>query len=275
MQLTLGHYYHGKSPLHRLDPRVKIIVVILLMVVIFLLNHPLVIGAYGIFLILMIALAKVPFKAVLKSVRAVLFIAIFAFVVNVLTVDTGRLLWSWGPFRLATGGLWNGFKLALRLFYLVVTSSLLLTLTTTPIKIADGLERLLKPLEKLRFPSHELAMMMSIALRFVPTLVEETDKIMKAQSSRGANYDTGNIFQKAKGMVSMLVPLFVSSFKRADDLAIAMEARCYRGGEGRTKLHPLVLRRSDILLFLAALLLIGGLLALEYLLPPLTFVGSI
>ena len=151
-------------------------------------------------------------------------------------------MWRLGSLTLSTGGLWNGFKLALRLFYLVVTSSLFLTLTTTPIKIADGLEKLLKPLERLRFPAHELAMMMSIALRFVPTLVEETDKIMKAQSSRGANYDTGNIFQKAKGMVSMLVPLFVSSFKRADDLAIAMEARCYQGGTGRTKLHPLILK---------------------------------
>lgn len=269
MKLTLGNYYYGDSILHRLDPRIKLVAMMVFMVVIFLLNNPVVLAAYAVFLLITTALSGVPVGTVFKSIRSVIFIAVFAFVVNVLTVHEGSTLVQWGKLVLTTGGLWNGFKLALRLVYLIVTSSLLMTLTTTPIKIADGMERLFKPLEKIRFPAHEMAMMMSIALRFVPTLADETDKIMKAQSSRGADYDTGNIWQRAKGMVSMLVPLFVSSFKRADDLALAMEARCYKGGEGRTKLHPLVFARRDAIATVIGVLFAAGLLVAEYLLPPI------
>lgn len=268
MKMTLGQYYHTDSAVHRLDPRVKLMAVLALMIITFLLNHPAALALYAVGLAAVTAAAHIPVKTVLRSVRAVLMIAVFAFVVNVLTVHAGAVLVQWWGLSITAGGLWNGFKLALRLLYLIMTSSLLLTLTTTPIKIADGMERLMKPLEKLRFPAHEMAMMMSIALRFVPTLAEETDKIMKAQSSRGADYDTGSLMTRARGMVSMLVPLFVSAFKRADDLALAMEARCYRGGDGRTKLHPLAYSRRDLAAGVLFLMLAAGLLLAEYALPP-------
>ncbi len=257
MKLTIGQYMHGHSILHRLDPRLKIIFMFIFMILIFLLAKPIPLLGFGVFLMIIAILSKAPLKVLWKNIRAIWFIAIFAFLVNVFSLQSGIVLWQFQQIRITTGGLWFGGQLVLRLIYLVLTSTLLLTLTTTPIKIADGLERLFKPLECIKFPAHELAMMMSIALRFIPTLAEETEKIMKAQTARGADYDTGGLIKRAKGMVTMLIPLFVSAFKRADDLALAMEARCYHGGDGRTKLNPLRYAILDAIVALCFVLVIG------------------
>ncbi len=265
MNIALGNYYPGNSFLHRLDPRLKFIFSLLYMMLLFMLNKPLAIAAYAVFLFTVIALSGIPLKLVLKSLKSVIYIALFAFIINLFAVP-GTALLNIGPLSISREGLELGVRMALRLFLLILTTSLFLTLSTTPLMIADAIESLLKPLSKIGFPSHELAMMMSIALRFVPTLIEETDKIMKAQSSRGADYDTGGVFTRARGLVSVLIPLFVSAFKRADDLALAMEARCYRGAEGRTKLKELQYTKSDTLaggVFLAAAAVF---LLLEYLL---------
>lgn len=260
MKLSLGNYYPGTSFLHRLDPRVKILSSILLMIFLFLLTKPVPLIAFGLMLLVVTMWAKIPPKLVLKSVRPVMFLALIALLINVFTIE-GNVLWSWRFLRITDAGLSLGIRMGIRLFYLVMSTQLCLTLTTTPLEIADGVESLLQPLARFGFPAHELAMMMSIALRFVPTLSEETEKIIKAQSSRGADYDTGGAIARARGLVSVLIPLFVSAFKRAEDLATAMEARCYRGGEGRTKLRVLRFKKSDgvalfvILLFCVALLL--------------------
>ncbi len=265
MKLSLGNYYPGTSFLHRLDPRVKILSSILLMIFLFLLTKPVPLIAFGLMLLVVTMWAKIPPKLVLKSVRPVMFLALIALLINVFTIE-GNVLWSWRFLRITDAGLSLGIRMGIRLFYLVMSTQLCLTLTTTPLEIADGVESLLQPLARFGFPAHELAMMMSIALRFVPTLSEETEKIIKAQSSRGADYDTGGAIARARGLVSVLIPLFVSAFKRAEDLATAMEARCYRGGEGRTKLRVLRFKKSDgvalfvILLFCVALLLMQRLL---------------
>lgn len=264
MQITLGNYYAGDSLLHRLDPRLKLLSSLVLMILIFFLNTPLSLGLYALLLLGLSILSRIPLKKILRSVRSILFLAGFAFVLNLFTVR-GEVLWSLGFLSITREGLYLGIKLALRLFFLVITTSLLLTLVTTPLALSDALERLLSPLARIRFPAHELAMMMSIALRFVPTLADETDKIMKAQSSRGADFDTGGLFARLRGLVTVLIPLFVSAFKRAEDLAMAMEARCYRGGTGRTKLHVLRFERRDAWMTLAFVLTCAVLLLVEYL----------
>ena len=242
--ITLGRYYPGDSILHRMDPRLKIVVSILMMTAIFIVKKPVPLALLALSIVGMVLLSRIPFKQVASSIRPILFIIIFAFFLNLFTVD-GNVLVRIGPLHVTDAALETAFRMSLRLVLLIVSTSVILTLTTTPILIADALESLMKPLERLRFPVHELAMMMSIALRFVPTLAEETSKIMKAQSSRGADYDTGGIIKKAKGLVSVLVPLFISAFRRAEDLAVAMEARCYRGGKGRTKLKVMHFSRTD------------------------------
>lgn len=259
MTLRFGNYYPADSPLHRMDPRVKFLASLAYMVLIFFLNQPASLLLFAIFLGALIAFSKIPFRMILASLRPILLIACFAFLLNLFTVP-GETLLQLGPLRISDEGLITGTRMALRLFYLIGLTSLFLTLSTTPLLIADAIESMLRPLSRIGFPSHELAMMMSIALRFIPTLIEETDKIMKAQSSRGADYDSGRFMSRVRALVSILIPLFVSAFKRADDLALAMEARCYRGGNGRTKLHVLKYRRSDalwalLLLAVAALLL--------------------
>ncbi len=265
MNISLGNFYPGNSFLHRLDPRLKFIFSLVFMALLFLLNSPPAIIGYALFLGSVIALSGIPVKLVLKSLKSVLFIALFAFMINIFAIQ-GETLLTLGPLSISRPGFELGIRMAVRLFFLILTTSLFLTLSTTPLMIADAIESLLKPFAKLGFPSHELAMMMSIALRFVPTLIEETDKIMKAQSSRGADYDTGGIFARARGLVSVLIPLFVSAFKRADDLAVAMEARCYRGGEGRTKMKELHYQNSDAAAGSVFALVAVLLLLLEYLL---------
>lgn len=246
MKLSLGNYYPSNSFLHRLDPRVKIVSSVLLMVFLFMISSVVPLLVFGIALIFLTLLARIPFSLVLRSVKPVMMLASIAFLINIFTV-TGEVLWSWRFLSISQEGLSLGLRMGIRLFYLVMSTQLCLTLTTTPLEIADGIESLLKPLARFGFPAHELAMMMSIALRFVPTLSEETEKIIKAQSSRGADYDTGGAIARARGLISVLIPLFVSAFKRAEDLATAMEARCYRGGEGRTKMRVLVFGQKDLM----------------------------
>ena len=243
--VSIGRYYQADSVLHRLDPRVKVFLFIVYMVTIFMADTAIAMAAsFGVILYLTF-LSRIPVMEVLKSVRPIVFIMIFIFVLNLFTNRSGETLWSWGVLVITDDGLKRAILLAFRLFLLIIVTGLLLSLTTTPLKLADALESLGSPLKVIHVPVNEMAMTISIALRFIPTLVEETDKIMKAQSSRGAEYDTGNIFQRAKGYVTVLVPLFVSAFKRAEELATAMDARCYKGGVGKTKLHPLRMKGSD------------------------------
>ena len=266
MNITLGNYYPADSILHRLDPRVKLLAALTVMIVIFFLNSPLSLLLFVLVLFVGIMASRVPFRLVLRSVRPVIFIASFAFLINIF-MTPGTELWSLGPLTITHQGLLVGIKMVLRLFFLIMTTTLLMTLTTTPLAMADAIESLLLPLEKIRFPSHELAMMMSIALRFIPTLADETARIMKAQSSRGADFDTGGLIKRAKGLVTVLVPLFVSAFKRAAELAVAMESRCYRGGRGRTKLRELKLRPPDRWAAVILVLICAALLLIEYLVP--------
>lgn len=244
MEITLGNYYSGSSAFHRMDPRLKLIGSVVLMVSLFFLNRWEALLGYAFGLWACAIVSRIPLKLVLRSVRSVLFLAVFAWILNLFTTP-GEPIWNLGPVVLTWEGLRLGTKLAIRLFFLILTTSLLLTLVTTPLAVSAALERLLAPLERVGFPAHELAMMLSIALRFVPTLAEETDKLMKAQSSRGADFDTGGLLTRVRGLVTVLIPLFVYSFKRAEELALAMEARCYRGGKGRTKLHVLNYCRLD------------------------------
>jgi len=261
--ISIGRYCQGNSILHRLDPRVKIVLCFLYMIVIFMLSKPASLLLAFVVVIFLAVLSSISPRKILDSVRPILFLLVFIFVLNVLTIRTGDTLVSFWIVKITGDGILKAGLMALRLFLLILGTSLLLTLTTTPLLMADSLESLFGPLKKLRVPVHEMAMMMSIALRFVPTLVEETDKIMKAQASRGAEYDTGNIFARAKGYVTVLVPLFVSAFKRAEELAVAMDARCYRGGEGRTKLHVLHMKKADYFWFIVLSVAALGLLLID------------
>jgi len=262
-QISLGRYYPGDSILHQLDPRIKIILSFFYMVVIFLVQSAVPMLLIALMTILLMVLSKVPFRHILSSLKPILFILIFAFVINLLTVR-GDPLFTIGPVTVSAQGLNLAIRMAARLMFLILSTTLFLTLTTTPILVADAIESLLNPLRRIGFPAHEMAMMMSIALRFVPTLLEETDKIMKAQSSRGADYDTGGLIAKARGLVSVLIPLFVSAFKRAEELAVAMEARCYRGGEGRTRLKVMHLEKRDIIFAVAMGVACSAILLVQY-----------
>ncbi len=264
--ITLGHYYPADSVIHRLDPRVKIIATILYIVALFLVNG--VAGwvlAIG-FLVVVIALSKVPPLMMLKGVRAIWILIAITVVCNLLFTQTGTVLFQRGIISVTMTGIHNMIFFTLRLIFLVVGASVM-TLTTSPGNLTDGFESLLRPLHYLRVPVSEIAMMMSIALRFIPILGEEAEKIKKAQLARGAEFDDGGLIKRVRGLVPILVPLFVSAFRRADDLALAMEARCYRGGEGRTKMYPLKYGGSDyagyavILLFFAAVIVLRVLVA--------------
>ena len=254
--ITMGQYYPTDSPVHRLDPRVKIVLTIAFIVGIFLVRslwgYALALGfVYG-----AARLSNVPFRMLMRGLKPLRLILILTFVLNVFFTGEGPALLQWGPVTITQEGLGRAVHYCLRLLFLVLGTSLL-TLTTSPVSLSDGLELLLSPLKVVHFPAHELAMMMTIALRFIPTLLEEADKIMKAQMARGADFETGNLLARAKAMVPLLVPLFVSAFRRAGDLAMAMESRCYRGGEGRTRLRVLKLGRGDLVASLAVALFLG------------------
>ncbi len=263
--ITLGQYYPGNSCIHRLDPRTKILAVLFYMVMVFLANSPL---SYGIligFIVLGAALAKLPAGLLLRSIKPLWIIILLTKVIHFVT-EPGEVLRQWKFLTITKEGIVLGVKMSLRLVLLLLVSSLM-TFTTSPIVLTDGIESLLRPFKKIGVPAHELAMMMTIALRFIPTLLEETDRIMKAQMSRGADFSSGNIMKRAKNMLPILIPLFISSFRRADELALAMEARCYRGGEGRTRMHELVYGKGDALTGLVMLGLFALLAFLRWGLP--------
>ncbi len=241
--ITLGQYYPGNSFLHRMDPRSKILCTMIFIAAIFLAANLWSYILVTLFILGSILISGVPVKMVWKAVKPLWVILLFTMLIHVLTTP-GEEIFTWGWIHISKEGVENGVLMTLRLVYLIAFSSLL-TYTTSPIVLTDGIEALLMPFKRFGVPAHELAMMMTIALRFIPTLLEETDRIMKAQSSRGADFSTGNLWHRAKSMVPLLVPLFISAFRRADDLATAMEARCYRGGEGRTKMHQLVYTWRD------------------------------
>lgn len=248
----MGQYYPGQSVIHRMDPRVKIIATFIYIVSLFVVNNLIGYLLAAVFLISCIALSKVPIKFMVKGMKAIVVLLLFAVVFNVF-LTPGEILWSWWKLKITKEGLTTAAQMAVRLVFLVLGSSIM-TLTTTPNNLTDGLESVLKPLKIFKVPVHEIAMMMSIALRFIPILMEETDKIMKAQLARGANFEKGNVFQRAKNMIPILIPLFISAFRRANDLSMAMEARCYRGGSGRTKMKPLHYLSSDIVAYIIVLL---------------------
>lgn len=260
--ITIGQYYPANSPLHRLDPRVKLVSTLLYLISLFLFRSVLGYVVATIFLFGMIQLSKVPFRFIVRGLKPILFLFMLTVVFNLFLTKTGNILVSFWIFGITDEGLRTAVYMSIRLIYLILGSSLM-TFTTTPNELTDGIEKLLHPLQKIRVPVHDIAMMLSIALRFIPILLEETDKIMKAQIARGADLESGNIIQKAKSLIPILVPLFASAFRRANDLAMAMEARCYRGGDGRTKMKPLIYKRRDyvaygiVLIYMVAVVLIG------------------
>lgn len=235
--ITIGQYISGHSFLHKMDPRSKIIAVMLYMIALFVINNSLGYWSMIAVSIFIVLISQVPIKFFLKGLKPMVFIVVLTVVLQMF-MTPGEVLWQWGFLRLTREGIRQAIFMGTRLVLLVGITSVL-TLTTTPIALTDGIEHLLKPLSKIGVPAHELAMMMTIALRFIPTLIEETDKIMKAQAARGADFESGNLLQRAKALIPLLVPLFLSAFKRADELAMAMEARCYRGGENRTRMKQL------------------------------------
>ena len=243
--ITMGQYYPTDSIVHRLDPRVKILLTIAFIVGIFLVHSLWGYALALVFVYFMARLSHVPFKMLMRGLRPLRFILVLTFVLNLFFSGDGTILWQWSFITITHEGLSRAVHYCLRLLFLVIGTSLL-TLTTSPVSLSDGLELLLSPLKVIRFPAHELAMMMTIALRFIPTLLEEADKIMKAQMARGADFESGNLLARAKAMVPLLVPLFVSAFRRADELAMAMEARCYRGGKGRTRMKQLKTSSVDL-----------------------------
>lgn len=241
--ITLGQYYPEQSVVHRLDARTKILGTLLYIIEVFLVNSFAGFGLVILALGILIGISRVPVRFIFKGLKAVVFIILLTFVLNLFMFD-GTVLWHWKFLTITYEGLYRSCFMALRLILLIIGTSML-TLTTKPMELTDGLEKLLKPFNRLGLPSHEIALMMSIALRFIPTLLEETDKIMKAQQARGADFESGNLMQRVKNMIPILIPLFVGSFRIAQDLALAMEARCYHGGVGRTRMKEIVFSRRD------------------------------
>lgn len=249
--ITIGQYIPGHSLLHRADPRAKFIALILFIITVFVLRTFWGYAALGVILASLFASSGLPLRYFFRGLRPVYYIMLFTLLVHFFMTRGGAVLFRLGPLRVEEEGFYLGLLMVLRIIFLVVATGLL-TLTTSPIALTDGLEYLMKPLKKIGVPAHEIAMMMTIALRFIPTLMEESHKIMKAQMARGADFESGSVLRRAKAMVPILVPLFVSAFRRADDLAVAMEARCYRGGEGRTRLRQLHAAPRDYLLVAVA-----------------------
>ena len=260
--ITIGQYYPAKSILHRLDSRVKLVCTLLYLVSLFLFRSVPGYIVATIFLAIIIKISTVPFSYIVRGLKPIVMLLMITVLFNLFLTRDGEVLFHAWIFTITEGGLITAVYMAIRLIYLIIGSSLM-TFTTTPNELTDGIEALLHPLNRIHVPVHEVAMMMSIALRFIPILLEETDKIMKAQIARGADLESGNMIQKAKSMIPILVPLFVSAFRRANDLAMAMEARCYRGGEGRTKMKPLHYQKRDyvayivVIVYVIAVVLIG------------------
>ena len=259
--ITLGQYYQTDSPLHRLDPRVKLVGTFVYLISLFVVDSFPGYLLAGLFLFAMIRLSNVPFRYIVRGMKTILFLLLITVCFN-LFLTPGEVVWQAWIFKITKEGISFATKMALRLSLLILGSSIM-TLTTTPTQLTDALESLMRPLKKVHVPVHEIAMMMSIALRFIPILMEETDKIMKAQIARGADFESRNLVKKVKSLVPLLVPLFISAFRRANDLAMAMEARCYRGGEGRTKMKPLVYGAKDRIAYIVLAVFFAACIAMR------------
>lgn len=260
--ITLGQYFPGNSFIHRLDPRTKLIVLVVYIVALFLAVNWVSYALMAAFLVLCIKISTIPAKSFIRGMKPLLMILIFTGVLNLFFTTDGRVLVDFWVITITTAGLQRAIFMVVRIL-LLICGTFLLTYTTSPISLTDGLEALMNPLKKVKVPVHELSMMMCIALRFIPTLIEETDKIMSAQKARGADFESGTLMEKAKALVPILVPLFISAFRRADELATAMECRCYQGGEGRTKMKLLRYTSWDFRAFLVAALVLAAIVTLR------------
>ncbi len=263
--ITIGQYFPGKSIIHKLDPRMKIVLTLVYIVMLFIASNPVGLAVGIVFLFLAYAISRIPPSLILKSLRPVVPIILFTSVLNMFFIDGDILLQFW-KIKITLQGVTTAIVMSVRIICLIAGTSLL-TYTTSPIALTDGIERLCAPLKRLRLPVHELAMMMTIALRFIPTLIEETDKIMSAQKARGADLESGGLMQRARALIPILIPLFVSAFRRADELALAMECRCYRGGDGRTRMKQLKIHSRDIGCAVFAGLCVIGVIAINLFAP--------
>ena len=265
--ITLGQYFPGQSLIHRLDPRIKLVGTFLYIIAVFIPQNWPGLAAAIAFLVFTIVLSRLPVRLILKSFKPIIPLIVLTSLLNVFYVSTGTLIVDWWIFKITDRGVYTALFIAIRILCLIAGSSVM-TYTTTPTALTDGMERLFAPLKVLHINVHELAMMMTIALRFIPTLIEETDKIMSAQKARGADMESGGLLQRIRALVPVLIPLFVSSFRRAYELATAMECRCYHGGEGRTRMKQLHLAARDYVALFAMLALMGLLIASNYVIPP-------
>ncbi|MBQ7325760.1 MAG: energy-coupling factor transporter transmembrane protein EcfT [Clostridia bacterium] len=270
--ITLGQYFPGNSPLHKLDPRMKLILALLFIVTVFFADSLVSVAIMALASFIFVPLGRIPLKTVLRSLKAIRWIILFTSVLNLFWVKTGTQLVDFYFIDIYSGGITYAITMALRVTALLVGSTLLLSYTTSPIALTDGLEQMLSPLKKLHVPVHEFAMMMTIALRFIPTLIEETDKIIAAQKARGADFETGSVFSRAKAMIPIFIPLFVSAIRRADELATAMECRCYHGGDGRTRMTSLRYTPRDFVALGLFLLFMAGIIGMRWL-PLPAFLG--
>ena len=262
--ITLGQYFPGQSVIHRLDPRTKLTMLVVYIVALFLAEGWVSYGLVFVFLAVVIRLSTIPLKSILRGMKPLVMILIFTGVLNLFFTQDGEVLVKFWVLTVTSGGLSRALMMMARILMLI-SGTFLLTYTTSPIALTDGLEALMNPLKKVGVPVHELSMMMCIALRFIPTLIEETDKIMSAQKARGADFESGSLTDRAKALIPILVPLFISAFRRADELATAMECRCYHGGEGRTALHVLRYKAADYLALIGFLVFAAGVIVLKHL----------
>ncbi len=252
--ISFGQYYPSESLIHRLDARAKVILAVLYIVCSFLCKNILSFAALALSAILLVLLSNIPLKAIFRAIRPIIFVMLFTVILNVFWTKGKAPLFSWGILTVYPEGLYSALFMLVRIISLIVGTSIFMTYTTTPIALADAIEQLLAPLKRLRLPVHEFSMMMTVALRFIPTLVEETEKIIAAQKARGADFSSGGLIKRAKALIPILIPLVISAFRRADELATAMECRCYRGGDGRTKLHVLHYAPTDFLMMIVLVL---------------------
>lgn len=265
--ITLGQFFPGKSAVHKLDPRTKIVLTCAYMVALFCASNAVTLAFTCLFMVLITAVSHIPLKLVLRGVKPIIPIIIITSIINAFYID-GKTLWHIWIFNITYEGVQLAVFVSVRLIFLIIGTSMM-TYTTSPIALSDGLELLMSPLKKIKLPVHELSMMMSIALRFIPTLIEETDKIINAQKARGADFETGGLMKRMKALLPILIPLFVSAFRRAEELALAMDCRCYRGGEGRTKLRRLQMERRDYASYLIFILLFACVVSLNIFVPKL------
>lgn len=262
--VALGQYFPGNSLIHKLDPRIKLILTILFIITLFMCNGIISYLVMSLFLFAVILITKINIGLIFKSLKPILLLLIFTAALNLFYTVKGTELFRFGSLAITTGGIYTALYMILRISLLVIGTFVMLTYTTSPIMLTDGLESLLSPLKLIKFPVHELSMMMSIALRFIPTLIEETDKIMSAQKSRGASFDSGSLINRAKAFIPILIPLFINAFKRAEDLALAMECRCYRGGEGRVRMKVFKISSADVIALTLSIFVFAGAVICTY-----------